>query len=161
MVGEESYQYSEQQMVLVRVYDFAEGVFTNYNDPHENVKVINGSMNEDFSSRECHLETELEAGQYLLFTEINKDDPKSFKKVDQSYTITCYSKDQVVFENMTAKLQKNKILKIIARAIFEGSSAVEYNINPSEGLSEEVVGEFTDCVTNFNYHFFYIKNDEP
>lgn len=65
----------------------------------ENVRYIRGVTKTRIGERDCHLETEIEAGTYLLFTEV--DWKQAGDMVERNYTVTCNSEVPVLFTNST------------------------------------------------------------
>jgi hypothetical protein len=89
------YRLSPMRMFLIRLPDDIATMKTSKNSQY-----IKGTINKSNCARDCYLETDISAGQYLLFTQMDWK-INSAKMVDWNYSVTCYSKEKVEFKNVT------------------------------------------------------------
>lgn len=108
-----AYYISPSRQFLLKIPDGIDSVATS-----KEVHFVGANLQKQACERENHLETEISAGQYLLFTQIDWH-RFSHDIVDDTYTVNCYSKEPVTFEDVTSKVRTYDMLKAATDASLE------------------------------------------
>lgn len=80
--------------------------------------------------------------------------------VDHNYSITCYSKEPIVFNNVTAETSRFDCVTAAARAIFKRRSnwyCIDKLENSDIG-SSCTYGDWSSFTTEFDYKVFVVEN---